>query len=238
MAEIARRRRQVARSGRRPVARSEPPLVVADLHLEKASCFRAPGHRSCRPTTPRATLALLAAIVLRRNPRRVVCARRQLPRFGRVRAADGGRDRARLVALQRRTRLDLDHRQSRPGAAAPNIGGDVAHAIVDLADSCCRHEPSALDPRPRSPATCTLAPSRRGRRARRATPLLLRPTGRGWCCRPSARSAGGLNVLDRRSPSSVRAAFAHRAFVIGDSGLFRFPFAALAAPIRDAKITF
>jgi len=68
-------------------------------------------------------LLSLAALVLRRNPRRIICS--AIPfTIPAARAVSGSRP-ARLASLQRGTRVDLDQRQSDPELPA-QIDGDIA----------------------------------------------------------------------------------------------------------------
>jgi DNA ligase-associated metallophosphoesterase len=114
-------------------------LVVADLHLEKASSFARRG-MLLPPYDTRATLLRLAAVLSRRNPRRVVAlgdSFHDRDGFGRLAAAD----RQALWLLQRgRDWLWItgNHDPELP----PEAGGEVtAEAAFD--GFTFRHEPTA-----------------------------------------------------------------------------------------------
>ena len=88
-------------------------LAVADLHLEKGSSFAARG-QLLPPYDTAVTLARLTQLVMRYAPRVVVALGDNFhDGGGPARMID--EDRAALTRAAARPRLDLDHRQSRPG---------------------------------------------------------------------------------------------------------------------------
>ena len=91
-------------------------LVVADLHFEKGSSFARRG-QLLPPYDTRETMGPLALAIERYRPATVIAlgdSFHDLDGPERL-VAD---DRAALARLQHGRRLDLDHRQPRPGAAA------------------------------------------------------------------------------------------------------------------------
>ena len=90
-------------------------LVVSDLHLEKGSSFATRGVL-LPPYDTVATLGRLAAVIARHDPRMVIALGDSFhDRDAHDRLSAPDRDA--IAALQARTRLDLDFRQSRSGAA-------------------------------------------------------------------------------------------------------------------------
>ena len=157
-------------------------LVVADLHLEKASSFARRG-MFLPPYDTGATLLALAALVLRRNPRRIVSlgdSFHDSGGHGRLTEAD----RARLAIAAARARVDLDQRQPRSGAAGRYRRRHRRRACArrpDVPPRAGRRRSARRDRRP--PAS-----GGEGARTRRAASAAApsRPTERAWCCRPSA----------------------------------------------------
>ncbi len=197
-------------------------LIVADLHLEKASSFARRG-MLLPPYDTAATLALLTALVLRREPARVVLlgdSFHDCDGYGRL--ADN--DRLRLESLQRRREwiwISGNHDHTLPAG----IGGEVA-AELNLDGLDLRHEPSPH--------------MRPGEVAGHLHPAAkVRGRGRSMRCRAFATDGrrivlpsfgvltGGLNVLDRAF-APLFAAGSMRAFLIGAGRIFPVPFSALA----------
>jgi DNA ligase-associated metallophosphoesterase len=190
-------------------------LVVADLHLEKSSSFARHG-MLLPPYDTGATLLLLAGLVARREPRRVIClgdSFHDRGGFGRLSATDC----AALIALQSGRDwvwITGNHDPELPC----DSGGDV-QAELRSDGLTFRHEPVAgtaageiaghlhpvgKDPRPR-PLRCGGAPL-----PRMAQRMVLPAFG---------VLAGGLNVLDRAF-APLFAPGAIRAVLIGDGRLF------------------
>ena len=197
-------------------------LIVADLHLEKASSFARRG-MMLPPYDTGATLAHLARLVQRRNPRRVIALGDSFHDAGGYgRLADP--DRLRLAALQGGREwvwITGNHDPAFPDG----VSGDVTDALA-TDGLCFRHEPVEGD-----------AP---GEVAGHLHPAAkVRGNGRSVRCRAFATDGtrmvlpafgvltGGLNVLDR----AFQPLFRHggfRAFLIGDGRLFPVASAALS----------
>lgn len=196
-------------------------LVVADLHLEKASAFARRG-MFLPPYDSAATLLALSALLMRRNPLRVVCLGDSFHDAG-----GHGRlselDRARLVSLQRgRNWIWIlgNHDADLPAEA----GGEI------VAEYCAegftfRHEPQA------GPACGEVAghlhPAARLRgRAGSIRCRAFASDGMRMVLPAFGALAGGLNVLDRAflplfAPGNLRA------FLLGRDRLFPVAAAAL-----------
>lgn len=197
-------------------------LVVSDLHLEKASSFARRG-MFLPPYDTAATLSLLAEVVRRRDPRRIVSLGDSFhDRGGHGRLSVG--DLARLAEL-RRGRDWIWVTGNHDPVLPDNVGGDV---VAELAWGAFvfRHEP-ALHRVPREvaghlhPAAKVRGPGRSVRRRAFAT------DGSRIVLPAFGVLAGGLNVLD--------AAFARlfvpgalRAFLIGGDRLFPVAASALS----------
>lgn len=197
-------------------------LVVADLHLEKGSSFARRG-TLLPPYDSGATLALLAALVARRDPARVVC-------LGDSFHDSGGysrlthNDALRLSLLQRGREwvwISGNHDRDLPAA----IQGEVA-AELRIDGLLFRHEP--------------LAGAAPGEVAGHLHPAgKVRGSGRAVRCRAFATDGlrivlpafgvltGGLNVLDRAF-APLFAAGALRATLIGGGRLFPVAASALS----------
>lgn len=192
-------------------------LVVADLHLEKGSSFARRG-MMLPPYDTGATLALLARLVLRRNPARLIC------------LGDSFHDRGGFARLPEQAREHLAALQAGrdwiwvTGNHDPELPGEARGEIV--ASFACegltfRHEPS--------PAAAE------GEVAGHLHPAArVRGRGRSVRCRAfisdGARMvlpafgllAGGLNVLDRAF-APLFAPDALRPVLIGGDRLFPVP---------------
>jgi len=196
-------------------------LVVADLHLEKASSLARRG-MLLPPYDTGATLAHLAHVVARRNPRRVVAlgdSFHDSDGYGRLADAD----RLRLAALQGGREwiwIKGNHDTKLPDG----IGGDAA-AELATEGLLFRHAPFEGE-----------AP---GEVAGHLHPAAkIRGNGRSVRCRAFATDgmrmvlpafgvlAGGLNVLDRAF-QPLFAPGALKPFLIGDGRLFPVAFEAL-----------
>jgi DNA ligase-associated metallophosphoesterase len=196
-------------------------LVVADLHLEKASSFARRG-MLLPPYDTGATLALLAALAARRNPRRVIALGDSFHDSGGYgRLADP--DRLRLTALQGGREwiwIKGNHDPEFPDG----VGGD---AVAEVASDglTFRHEPAEGDAS--GEVAGHLHPAAK-----------IRGNGRSVRCRAFATDglrmvlpafgvlAGGLNVLDRAF-APLFAPGALKPFLIGDGRLFPVRFEAL-----------
>ena len=189
-------------------------LIVADLHLEKASSFARRG-MFLPPYDSAATLSFLAEVVRRREPRRIVSlgdSFHDCGGHGRLSESD----RARLAELQR-GRDWIWVTGNHDPVLPDNVGGDV---VAELAWGAFafRHEPASHRvPREVAghlhPAAKVRGPGRSVRRRAFAT------DGSRIVLPAFGVLAGGLNVLD--------AAFARlfvpgalRAFLIGGDRLF------------------
>jgi uncharacterized protein len=198
-------------------------LVIADLHLEKSSSFARRG-MLLPPYDSGATLALLAQLVTRRDPRRVVClgdSFHDRGGFGRLAELD----RLQLARLQRGRDWIWVKGNHDPELPA-EIGGDIAAEF--FADGLCfRHEP-----------TPGMTP---GEVAGHLHPAAkIRSRGRAVRCRAFATDGfrmvlpafgvltGGLNVLDRAF-APLFAAGSLQAVLIGSGRLFPVAFSALVA---------
>ena len=197
-------------------------LVVADLHLEKASAFARRG-TFLPPYDSGATLLLLAALMLRRNPRRVVSLGDSFhDSDGYARLAE--QDLARLSSLQRGREwiwISGNHDPKLPA----EIKGDVA-AEVTLEGLKFRHEP--LPGEAKGEVAGHLHPAAK-----------VRGRGRSVRCRAFATDGarmvlpafgvltGGLNVLDGAFSKLFSGALS-RAVLIGNGKLFPIAFGALS----------
>ncbi len=197
-------------------------LVVSDLHLEKASSFARRG-TFLPPYDTAATLVLLAALMLKREPKQVISLGDSFHDCdGYTRLAEP--DRARLAALQRgRTWIWIsgNHDPRLPG----DIGGEIAEEVA-LDGLTFRHEP--------------LAGARMGEVAGHLHPAAkVRGRGRSVRCRAFATDGkrmvlpafgvltGGLNVLDGAFAGLFSGALS-RALLIGNGKLFPIAFAGLS----------
>jgi DNA ligase-associated metallophosphoesterase len=197
-------------------------LVVADLHLEKASSFARFG-MFLPPYDSGATLALLARLIDRRDPRRVIClgdSFHDCDGFSRMSPAD----RETLAALRRgREWVWIAGNHDRQFVDAP---GECLAGSLALDGLLFRHEPTGGE-----------AP---GEVAGHLHPA-ARISGRSGSlrCRAFAMDglrlilpafgvlAGGLNVLDRAF-APLFSAGSLRAVLIGGGRLFPVSFAALS----------
>jgi DNA ligase-associated metallophosphoesterase len=196
-------------------------LVVADLHLEKSSSLARRGIM-LPPYDTGSTLALLAALLARREAERVVCLGDSFhDRYGFERLAE--HDRRRLADLQRARDwiwVTGNHDKVLP----PEIGGTVVEEI-ESGGLLFRHEPTAG--------------ARPGEVAGHLHPAAkVRGPGRSVRCRAFATDglrmvlpafgvlAGGLNVLDRAF-APLFTGEALRAVLIGRERLFPVAFSSL-----------
>lgn len=197
-------------------------LVVADLHLEKSSSFARRG-MLLPPYDTGATLALLAALVERREPQRVICLGDSFhDQGGFERLADI--DRFRLAQMQRGRDwiwVTGNHDRVLPG----ETGGSVV-AEVEAGGLSFRHEPTG-GARPGEvaghlhPAARVCGPGRSVRRRAFAT------DGFRMVLPAFGVLAGGLNVLDGAFTPLFSGA-AKRAVLIGGGRLFPVAYAALS----------
>jgi DNA ligase-associated metallophosphoesterase len=196
-------------------------LVVSDLHLEKSSAFARRG-MFLPPYDTSATLLALAALVLRRNPRRIVSlgdSFHDSGGYGRLMDAD----RARLQSLQRGRDWIFVSGNHDPELPA-DIGGETLaeHCIESLT---FRHEPKTGESRGEIAGHLHPAAKVRGRGGsvrRRA----FATDGTRMVLPAFGVLTGGLNVLDHAF-HGLFAAGMLRAFVIGDGRLFPIAGAAL-----------
>jgi len=191
----------------------ERMLVVADLHLEKGSAYAARGV-FLPPYDTAATLAGLAAAVMRRRPARIVALGDSFhDRTGAERLDPSAR--AALAELQRgRDWLWIT------GNHDPAIGGGLSGERADallLAGVTLRHEPS---PRPSGPEIAGhLHPAAKVRLRGRAIRRRAFALSAERCILPALGAyAGGLNLRDEAFRPLFRAGLV--AHVLGDSRLF------------------
>lgn len=200
---------------------AERMLIVSDLHLEKGSSFARRGSL-VPPHDTGATLSLVAAMVMRWNPRRIVA-------LGDSFHDDDGsarlsrRDAEALAALQAgRDWLWIagNHDPSPP----LGLAGEVA-AEFSLGGVVLRHEPSAREKRPQIAGH--LHPCAkivwRGRGLRRRC---FATDGRALVMPAIGAYAGGLN-LRHRAFDGLFDDDSLVAHLMSDAGLFSLPSAAL-----------
>lgn len=197
-------------------------LVVSDLHLEKASSFARHG-MFLPPYDTAATLALLADVVTRRAPQRIVSlgdSFHDCGGYGRLSSPD----RTRLEALQRGREwvwISGNHDHSLPA----DIGGDVA-AEIRIEGLTFRHEPARTHASGEVAGHLHPAAKVCGR-GRSLRCRAFATDGRRLVLPAFGVLAGGLNVLDRAF-APLFAAGALRAFLIGAGRVFPVPATALA----------
>jgi DNA ligase-associated metallophosphoesterase len=197
-------------------------IVVADLHLEKSSSLARRG-MLLPPYDSGATLALLAELILRRAPARVVClgdSFHDIGGFGRLSEPD----RLRLAALQRGREwvwITGNHDRDLPAEIDGEIGAELS-----LGGLRFRHEP--LPGSAPGEVAGHLHPSAkicgRGRAVRRRA---FATDGLRMVLPAFGVLAGGLNVLDRAF-APLFSATSSRAVLIGDGRLFPVAFSALS----------
>lgn len=197
-------------------------LIVSDLHLEKASSYARRG-MFLPPYDTGATLVLLAALMLKRDPRRIVSlgdSFHDSGGYGRLAEPD----RARLAGLQRGREWIWVSGNHDPDLPA-DIEGDIADEI-ELDGLTLRHAPRA--------------DAARGEVAGHLHPAAkVRGRGRSIRCRAFATDGtrlvmpafgvltGGLNVLDSAFARLFSSALS-RAILIGHGKLFPVAFAGLS----------
>jgi DNA ligase-associated metallophosphoesterase len=197
-------------------------LVVADLHLEKSSSFARRG-MLLPPYDTAATLALLASVVARRDPRQVIClgdSFHDRGGFSRL----GETDRSGLTALQ--AGRDWIWITGNHDPALPAGTGGEIMAELRFAGLCFRHEPAAGTSAGEVAGHLHPSARIRGRGAsvrRRA----FASDGERMVLPAFGIFTGGLNVLDRAfaplfAPGSLRAV------LIGGGRLFPVSYNALA----------
>ena len=121
----------------------ERALLVADLHLEKGSAFARRG-QMLPPFDTAATLAKLAALLMRHRPRVVIALGDSFhDRFGWSRMAPADRDA--LTALQ--AGRDWIWISGNHDPVLPDAVGGERHAFWRLGPLMLRHEPAANPPR-------------------------------------------------------------------------------------------
>jgi uncharacterized protein len=196
-------------------------LVVSDLHLEKSSSFARRG-MFLPPYDSGATLLALAALVLRRNPCRIISlgdSFHDSEGYGRLMEAD----RARLQSLQRGREWIFVSGNHDPELPA-EIGGEIVSELR-IDGLTFRHTPIAGEGRGEIAGHLHPAAKVRGRGGsvrRRA----FATDGTRMVLPAFGVLTGGLNVLDRAFHVLFEAGML-RAFVIGDGRLFPIAGAAL-----------
>nr|WP_026379850.1 ligase-associated DNA damage response endonuclease PdeM [Afifella pfennigii] len=194
-------------------------LVVADLHLEKASSF-ARRQVFLPPYDTAATLTALTGLVLRRRPRTVLCLGDSF-HDGEGAARLSAQDAARIAALQAGRDWVWIAGNHDPAPPA-GLGGDCC-AQVQIGPLAFRHEPTCQDGakgKMKGEVAGHLHPSakvsRRGRSIRRRAFV----TDKERLVLPSfGMLTGGLNVLDRAF-QTLFPPFAFTAFVLGEKRLY------------------
>jgi DNA ligase-associated metallophosphoesterase len=197
-------------------------LVVADLHLEKASSFAKRG-MFLPPYDSRITLSLLADLILRRDPKRVIALGDSFHDCGGfARLAEP--DRTRLAYLQRGREwiwVTGNHDSSLPA----EVGGEIVDAVA-AEGLTFRHEPTAAVTV--GEVAGHLHPA--GKVSGRARSLRCRAfatDGLRMVLPAFGALSGGLNLLDRAF-APLFAPGALRPFLIGDGRLFPVALAALS----------
>jgi len=195
-------------------------LVVADLHLEKASALARRGFL-LSPYDTRSTLARLEAAVRRWRPRCVISLGDGFhDGAGSVRLAPDDRARLeRLIAVHDWLWVVGNHDPMPP----QDLGGRV-EAAVRIAASPCATCRTAHPAAPRSPATCTHARAS-SCVAGGCTGAASSATSAGCCC---PRSAGGLDVFDPAIAGLFEDGF--RAALLGAGGVYALPHHRLSRP--------
>jgi DNA ligase-associated metallophosphoesterase len=188
-------------------------LIVSDLHLEKGSSFARRG-MFLPPYDTAATLMTLAALVLRRNPRRVISLGDSFHDSGGYgRLMEG--DRARLSALQRGREwvwISGNH-----DSALPHDIGDIT-AELRTDGLTFRHEPVVREAR--GEVAGHLHPAARVRSRLGSIRCRAFVTDGTRMVLPAfGVLAGGLNILDRAFQPLFTAGTL-RAFVISAGRLF------------------
>jgi DNA ligase-associated metallophosphoesterase len=198
-------------------------LIIADLHLEKASSYARRG-AFLPPYDTAATMVLLAALVLKRNPRRIVAlgdSFHDSDGFGRLADAE----RARLASLQ--TGCDWvwvsgNHDPDLPKEAGGRIVEEIAIEGLTF-----RHEPGLGEAR--GEVAGHLHPAGKVRRGGRSVRCRAFATDGTRMVLPAfGVLTGGLNVLDSAFAKLFSGALS-RAILIGNGKLFPVAFAGLSA---------
>jgi DNA ligase-associated metallophosphoesterase len=190
-------------------------VVVSDLHLEKGSSFAARGVM-LPPYDTAATLAQLAAVITRHDPRCVIALGDSFhDRDAHDRLSDG--DRAALSALQ--ARRDWIWIAGNHDPALPDtLGGSVA-AQMTLGPLCFRHEPTGAD----GEIAGHLHPYARVlTRARAVSRRCFAADGERIVMPAFGAYTGGLNIRDAAFAAVLRRA-ALTAHLLGDGRLHAFP---------------
>ena len=162
---------------------AEQTLLVADLHLEKASAYAGTG-ALLPPYDTRETLIRLAETIDRYAPRCVIALGDSFHDANAAQRIDA-EDLERLDILQEGREwiwLNGNHDAS----IAASFGGRVA-AVIKLAGITLRHQPAAGCAHMRSPATCIPPPGSRSMAPPFAAHASLVTSG-GLSCRRSAHS--------------------------------------------------
>jgi DNA ligase-associated metallophosphoesterase len=197
-------------------------LVVADLHLEKASSFARFG-MFLPPYDSGATLDLLARLIGRRDPRRVIClgdSFHDRGGFSRLSPAD----REKLATLQRgREWVWIAGNHDRELVDAP---GECVAGRLALDGLLFRHEPTA-GAAPGEVAGHLHPAARISGRAGSLRCRAFATDGLRLILPAFGVLAGGLNVLDRAF-APLFSAGALRAVLIGGGRLFPVRFSALS----------
>lgn len=192
----------------------EQTLVVADLHLEKGSAFAGRGV-FLPPYDSRATLAALAAAILRLSPRRVIALGDSFHDVGGCGRLDV-EARAALAHLQAgRDWLWITGNHDRE--IDPALGGEVMAELV-LAGVALRHEPDPAEAG--FEIAGHLHPAAKLRLRGRALRRRAFAFSQARCVLPAMGAyAGGLNLRDAAfRPLFPAGALPH---VLGDSRLYR-----------------
>lgn len=197
-------------------------LLVADLHLEKGSAYASRGI-FLPPYDSRATLARLAAVLARWQPRRVVVLGDTLHDGGALQRIDPA-DLATLHALQAGIDwlwLSGNHDPRPPAGLGGSVARELAYGGVIL-----RHEPSAESAAPEIAGH--LHPAGKVRGGRRSLRRRCFASDGRRCVLPAFGAyAGGLNVLD----AAFRPLFPGPAFIahmLGADRVYAVPSSALA----------
>jgi DNA ligase-associated metallophosphoesterase len=197
-------------------------LIVSDLHLEKASSYARRG-MMLPPYDTGATLLLLATLILKRDPKRIIAlgdSFHDSDGFGRLREPD----RALLFSLQAGCEwvwVSGNHDAALP----PDVGGEIVDAI-EIEGLTFRHEP--VVGADAGEVAGHLHPSAKVRGRGRSVRCRAFATDGGRMVMPAfGVMTGGLNVLDSAFARLFSTALS-RAILIGHGKLFPVAFPALS----------
>jgi uncharacterized protein len=192
----------------------ERVVVVSDLHLEKGSSFAMRG-TLLPPYDTAATLAQLAAVIARYNPRMVISLGDSF-HDGEAHDRLSDVDRASLAAMQ--TDRDWIWIAGNHDPDLPRLGGTVA-AQMTLGSICFRHEPTGAD----GEIAGHLHPYARVQtRARAVSRRCFAADGQRMIMPAFGAYTGGLNIRDAAFAAVLRMKEL-TAHLLGDGRVHAFP---------------